>query len=109
MELDFLTNTLANPLLASSTARKHRSDKFLGMIWSSTFDMPSVRVQSRALWGCFRTAHAKSGHSANYYNYYVVYPGNTPENHPPAERCMINSKQHGVQNSGPSDPWQALD
>ena len=44
------------------------------------------------------------GHSANYY---VVYPGNTPENHPPAEGCMINSKQHGVQNSGPWDPWQA--
>ena len=29
-------------------------------------------------------------HSANYY---VVYPGNTPENHPPTEGCMINSKQ----------------
>ena len=45
-------------------------------------------------------------HSANYY---VVYPGKTPENHPPAEGCMINSKQHGVQNSGPWDPWQASD
>ena len=42
-------------------------------------------------------------------NYYVVYPGNTPENHPPAEGCMMNSKQHGVQNSGPWDPWQASD
>ena len=69
-------------------------------------------------------------HSANHY---VVYPGNTPENHPPAEGCMINSKQHRgcrirdpgtrgkhqtkkkslvyqqgggrVQNSGPWDPW----
>ena len=29
-------------------------------------------------------------HSANYY---VVYPGNTPKNHPPTEACMINSKQ----------------
>ena len=27
-------------------------------------------------------------------NYYVVYPGNTPENHPPTEACMIHSKQH---------------
>ena len=25
-------------------------------------------------------------------NYYGVYPGNTPENHPPTEACMINSK-----------------
>ena len=42
-------------------------------------------------------------------NYYVVYPGNTPENRPPTEACMINSKHHGVQNSGPWDPWQASD
>ena len=42
-------------------------------------------------------------------NYYVVYPGNTPENHPPTEACMINLKQHGVQNSVPWDPWQASD
>ena len=40
---------------------------------------------------------------------YVVCPGNTPENHPPTEACMINSKQHGVQNSGPWDLWQASD
>ena len=45
-------------------------------------------------------------HSANYY---VVYPGNTPENYPPTEACMINSKQHGVQNSGRWDPWQVSD
>ena len=38
-------------------------------------------------------------------NYYVAYPGNTPENYPPTEACMINSKQHGVQNSGPWDLW----
>ena len=25
-------------------------------------------------------------------NYYTVYPGNTPENHPPTEACMLNSK-----------------
>ena len=30
-------------------------------------------------------------HSANYYG---VYPGNTPENHPPTEACMIHSKPH---------------
>ena len=30
-------------------------------------------------------------------NYYVVSPRNTPENHPPTEACMINSKQQGVQ------------
>ena len=37
------------------------------------------------LWGRFRTTCARRGHSANYY---VVYPGNTPENHPPTERRM---------------------
>ena len=42
-------------------------------------------------------------HSANYC---VVYPGTTPENHPPTEACMVNSKQHGVQNSGHWDPYQ---
>ena len=69
-------------------------------------------------------------HSANYY---VNYPRNNPENHPPTEACMIHSKQHRrcriqdpgtrgkhqtktknpwctgrgcrVQNSGPRDPW----
>ena len=35
---------------------------------------------------------AQRGHSANYY---VVYPGNTPENHPPTEACMIHSKSMG--------------
>ena len=32
---------------------------------------------------------AQRVHSANYY---TVYPGNTPENHPPTEACMLNSK-----------------
>ena len=41
-------------------------------------------------------------HSANYD---AAYPGSTPENHPPTEACMINSKQPGVQNSRPWDPW----
>ena len=73
---------------------------------------------------------AQRTHSANYY---VVYPGNTPANHPPTEACMIHSEQHRgcgvqdpgtrgkhqtktknpwctsrgcrVQNSGPRDPW----
>ena len=52
----------------------------------------------------FGGVFAQRGHSANYY---VVYPGNTPENHPPTEGCMINSKQHWVQNSGPWEAWQA--
>ena len=65
-------------------------------------------------------------HSANHYS---VYPGNTPETHPPTEACMIHSKPHGdpgtrgkhqtkkrnpwctsrgcrVQNSRPRDPWR---
>ena len=32
---------------------------------------------------------AQRAHSANYYG---DYPGNNPENHPPAESCTINSK-----------------
>ena len=32
---------------------------------------------------------AQRGHSANYYS---DYQGNSPENHPPAESCTINSK-----------------
>ena len=60
---------------------------------------PSQCIHHR---GRFRTAWAQRVHSANYY---VVYPGNTPENHPPTEACMVNSKQHGVQNSGRLDPW----
>ena len=35
--------------------------------------------------GRFRTAQAQRAHSANYYG---VYPGNIPENHPPTEACM---------------------
>ena len=34
---------------------------------------------------------AQHGHSASYY---VVYPGNNPENQPPTEACMIHSKPH---------------
>ena len=50
--------------------------------------------------GRFRTARAQRGHSANYY---AVYPGNTPEVHPPTDACVIHSKQHrgcGIQDPG---------
>ena len=36
-----------------------------------------------------RTVRAQRAHGANYYG---DYPGNNPENHPPAESCTINSK-----------------
>ena len=90
-------------------------------------------TSTSCLWGSFRTARAQRGNSAHSANYSVVYPGNTPENHPPTEACMIHSKQHQgcriqdpgtrgkhqikaknawctsrgcrVQNSGPWDPW----
>ena len=39
----------------------------------------------------FLVSKGAFSHSANYY---VVHPGNTPENHPPTEACTINSKQH---------------
>ena len=32
---------------------------------------------------------AQRGHGANYYS---VYPGNTPEKHPPIKACMLDSK-----------------
>ena len=75
-----------------------------------------------------RGRFAQRAHSSNYY---VIYPRNTPESHPPTEACMIHSKQHQgcriqdpgtrgkhqtknpwctsrgcrVQSSGPWDPW----
>ena len=52
-------------------------------------------------------AFSHSRHSVHSANYCAVYPGTPLENHPPTEACMINSKQPGVQNSGPWDPWQA--
>ena len=42
---------------------------------------------ARAIGGAF----AQRGHSAHYD---IVYPGNTSENHPPTEACVIHSKQH---------------
>ena len=51
--------------------------------------------------GRFRTAREQRGHSANYC---VAYPGNTPENHPPTEACIIHPKQHWgckIQDLGP--------
>ena len=57
-----------------------------------------------ALWGRFCTARAQRGHSANYYG---DYPGNSPENHPPAESCTISSKlkkfKHLMLAMGPRD------
>ena len=93
---------------------------------SSERETPILLSSSWNMGGIF----AQRTHSANYY---FVYPGNTPENHPPTEACMIHSKQHRgcriqdpgtrgkhqtktknpwctskgcrVQNSGPRDPW----
>ena len=42
------------------------------------------------LWWFSRGVFTQCGHR----NYSVVYPGNTPENQPPTEACMIGSKQH---------------
>ena len=68
--------------------------------------MPNQGPSCVAIWGGFRTALAQR-------QLLRCFPGNTPENHPPAEGCTINSKgppkQHGVQNSGPWGPWQASD
>ena len=48
----------------------------------------AARPQSDMVRGRFRTARAQCAHSANYYG---DYPGNSPENHPPAESCTTNS------------------
>ena len=46
---------------------------------------------------------AQRTHSANHY---VVYPRNTPENHPPYGRMHDQFKAaSGVHNSRPWDPW----
>ena len=59
-----------------------------------------TRNRKSGSFGQSNGAFWQSAHSANY----CVYSGNTPENHPPTEACMVNSKQHGVRNSGPWDP-----
>ena len=46
---------------------------------------PALVLSILPLGGVF----AQRAHSANYYG---DYPGNNPENHPPAESCTINSK-----------------
>ena len=53
-----------------------------GVGYCQNYHVPDLR-------GGFHTARAQRGHSANYYG---DYPGNNPENHPPAEGCTINSK-----------------
>ena len=60
-----------------------------------------VPKQGDTIRGRFRTVRAQRADNANYY---VVYPGNNPENHPPTEACMIHSKQHRgcrIQDPGP--------
>ena len=32
-------------------------------------------------------------------NYYGVYPGNTPENHPPTQSCMVNFRSRENETS----------
>ena len=59
--------------------------------------MQGPRLQQVCACCCNHPKGAFSKQRAHSANYYVVYPGNTPENHPPTEVCMINSKQHGVQ------------
>ena len=52
---------------------------------------------------CFGGVFGQRAHSANYY---VVYPGNTPENHPPDRSVHDPFKTaSAVQKSGPWDPW----
>ena len=50
-----------------------------------------LKITSRTKKVNLRGVFAQRGHSANHS---VVYPGNTPDNHPPTEACMIHSKQH---------------
>ena len=66
------------PWLSDAPTAEHRNG-----CWVSMARMCST------LGGRFRTARAQCAHSAHYYG---DYPGNNPENHPPAESCTINSK-----------------
>ena len=74
-------------------------EQFLGRLTCVTTHSPCPKMQllvrlleegcqkKRALGGIF----AQRGHSTNYF---LVYPRNTPANHPPTEACMIHSKPH---------------
>ena len=64
-----------------------------------------MKESSMLLVGCTWRAWGWFSHSANYY---AGHPGNTPENHPPTEACMINSKQHRgcrIQDPGTHGYW----
>jgi hypothetical protein len=97
-----------SPMARGWELRRPAADMRLGiswnLIWHPVIPLLLIPALNRNL---LRPAHggvfAQHTHSASYY---IVYRGNTPENHPPAEACIIHSKQHrGVQNSGPWDPW----
>ena len=52
---------------------------------------PLAQVRTRGTGPDGTLQEGAFSHSANYF---IVHPGNTPENHPITEGCMINSKQH---------------
>ena len=52
------------------------------------FKRTTQHANTTSIRGRFRTARAQRGHSANYYG---DYPGNSPENHLPAESCTTIS------------------
>ena len=72
------------------------------------------QVQTKMTWRTLLIrggVFAQRGHSAGTAPIITLYyPGNTPENHPPTEACMIHSKQHlGCSIQDPRTPWQASD
>ena len=71
-------------MVLETTSRNQRSE-----LSGATMIPQMTVVTDLTRRGRFRTARAQRGHSANYYG---DYPGNNPENHPPAESCTINSK-----------------
>ena len=57
----------------------------------------SLQKQREVAWlksGAVQRGNESMGRFLHSANYYVVYPRNTPESHPPTEGCMIHSEQH---------------
>ena len=81
---------IQRPLLVAG-ACQHNKQTHSQTCAPSKDGMLTPALHNAHKWQTHGGVFAQRGHSANDY---VVYPGNTTENHPPTEACMIHSKQH---------------
>ena len=85
-----MLGSLARCSLRSQNWAAKAAASAVDRIWCSSWEHAGCCECTRLL-GLLGGVFTQRGHSTNYY---VVYPKNTPENHPPTEACMIHSKQH---------------